>query len=335
MPILDSELALHNSQVRSLGGGNGGLMEIDQTFSGLVSNIFDPVFADQNSVDITRYRKVYLKINNSQNLEPTSVKIGIFRTSTGGDEVTVFSSSGLYTQADLLGTEDHSGGGILLASISANSPSMQVTTEVGSIRPIFHDGMEILISNKSNPADLSGDQEYVKLDSSSAVAWSGNTAILTFDPNFRPLKTYAHTVTYITEVISLSDFSAKADSFVVTSTSGGVNNATAPILVNSIGGTNQIWTLTMTTPTSFTCTGSKSGFLPLPGSFAVDYEPQNPAYNSPYFTIDKAIFSGSFLTGDTIQFTTHPVSDSFWLKQFTPSGNSAEVSDFRVFAEVV
>jgi len=124
--------------------------------------------------------------------------------------------------------------------------------------------------------------------------------------------------------------------FAVTSSGGSFNNATYPIVMDNRGAVEETWTLTMTSPTTFTASGANEGSVGTGGFGAgySDFSPVNSNTGHPYFTLPKAGASGSWLSGDKIVFKTHPAFMPIVWREIVPAGTAAESINMTI-AEVV
>lgn len=98
-------------------------------------------------------------------------------------------------------------------------------------------------------------------------------------------------------------YTGRAPIVVVTSTAGVYDEIEKPVDVNQLGITSEDWTLTFDSAVDFTIVGSVSGTVGQ-GSVSIDNQPHNPDKSAPYWSLPSGGFSGTFLAGDTITFTT-------------------------------
>ncbi|MBF0310532.1 MAG: hypothetical protein HQL56_13485 [Magnetococcales bacterium] len=323
--IVSSELKLYPSQVRNDTSGNGGRMATTAIADSVINNVLPNVSEAERAAGITRYRKLFRKVANADNLPLTSARLFIAKPTQAGDRVTIFPATQTDTQSGITGSERLYGCGPLNANASLGATSVAVATEAAA-DAIFRDGDLIRISNKPDVGSLTGVTEFIRLAASNAVSWNGDLATLTFAEGQSLGNDYLAADTFVGSCIEAGSIEATASDWSLSSASGtydGWNGSgTSPdiLIPDAIGGIEQTWTLTFTSATAFTCVGDTVGAAGGGSTNGADFAPTNATFSRPYFTLPASGWGGTWATGNTLTFKTHPAAYPFWLKYKVPAG---------------
>lgn len=152
-------------------------------------------------------------------------------------------------------------------------------------------------------------------------SYSGNT--VTVDLSDQVANDYAVANTYAGGCISGSDVIGSSTGWTETSTSGTYDEATYPVLLDNQGTVEDTWTITFTSGSAFTCAGSNEGSV-TSGSTGSDFSPVNSATGTEYFTVSSSGWGGTWASGDTVTFSTHPAHRGLWFKEYVPAGTPAD-----------
>lgn len=328
MSILQSEIKWYKAAEMNDQTSNGGRLTATVSPSDVKNNLWPDATQAERTAGSTKYRKLFIKIDNSEDLALQDSKVFVENQTDGDDSVTIFPGTQTDTQNDLTGSERQYGCGALNADVNAGATSMSVATEGASLA-IFQNGDKIRISNKADINDSGGAEEYVTI--TSVPSYSGDVATFNFTPALA--SGYAAANSRVMSVIEVGNIVGVYDSFTVTSgDSGTYDDGTYPIEVSNIAGIEQDWTLDFTSATQFNISGNTLGAAIASGTVGTGAAPVNSDYALPYFTLDPAGFGGTFQTGDTITFTTHPAAYPVWHKRIIPAlansltGNEAVVA---------
>jgi hypothetical protein len=153
--------------------------------------------------------------------------------------------------------------------------------------------------------------------------WTGNTATITLAGQVA--NAYATNNTNVGVCIFLTQLAPTADSKIVTSGTGGTFDLSAVALENR-GTVEDDFTITFTGATAFTISGLYEGALQT-GSVNSEYAPLNPRTTRPLVTIPVAAWGGTFASGNTVAFSTHPAALGIWIKNIIPAGTSGAARD--------
>jgi hypothetical protein len=319
MTILSAELKFYKSATVSDTGSNGGRMSANAIASGAVANVFQAVGESERTAGSTKHRKIFCKNENTDGdaLQFPKIYLDIF--TPGDDRITFFapaSNGQTSTQASIVGSEKKYGCGKLDQNVIATATSLAVEVEDGATHT-FAEGDKIRITDKADIDDLSGNEEYVTIDSAPSVLGD----VVSFDITPALANGYSASDSRVMNVYEpADDVVATVEDLAVHSTGGTFNPAN--LLPNNKGGIEQNWTLTFTSANAFNIVGDTVGSVGA-GSTGAGAAPNNPDFGVPYFTLQAAGFGGAFLAGDVIDFSTGPAAVPIWLKRVVPAGAAA------------
>lgn len=308
MPVTAAEIHFMRSAVNSDADANGGRMSANRALTGARNNVFPDVSASERTAGLTRYRKLFAKVANDEDLALLTARIWLGNTSPGGDRFALFAAALDDEQSDISTNAFH-GAGELAASALAGAASFDVTIEAAE--DLFQDLDLIVIDNGANR----------EFHDNVAVSRDGTTVTITLDDGDSLANGFS-AGTLVASVLELGDIEAEAVDWTETSGDGSYDETGSPVEVDNIGGVDDDWTLTFTSPTAFTVSGAVDGEVGT-GSTATDFAPVNPDFGKPYFILRAAGWAGTWAAGDTITFTTWPAAAPFWVRQIVPAGTSA------------
>ena len=322
MTVLQAEVKWYKSAVISDAGSNGGRMSITQAVSAVNQNLFPNVSQAERTAGVTRYRKQFAKVASAGDETLANAYAFMARYAPGDDIVQFFAGTQTDTQSGISSPTLY-GNGKLHTTVSGGATSIVVDVEDWSQGAIFRNGDTIRVSDKASIGD-SGNSEIVTISGAPGV--SGNQITLSITPALA--NGYNSASTYVSSGLSLGNIVGTFDNWVETSGSGTYAEGTVGnVVVDSIGGIEQTWTITFTSATAFTLTGDTLGAVGS-GSRSSNFAPNNPDFSQPYFTILSGGWGGTWATGNTIVFQTHPAAKGIWFKQIVPAGAAALSSDF-------
>ncbi|KJU85464.1 hypothetical protein MBAV_002341 [Candidatus Magnetobacterium bavaricum] len=148
--------------------------------------------------------------------------------------------------------------------------------------------------------------------------WSGNTA--TIKTVEQVANNYVTANGYAAMCLELGDLVTSLTDKVIVSASGTFNEAN--VTLNNVGCVEDTFTLTFTSATAFTCAGTYEGSIGS-GTVGTTFAPTNPTVAAAFFSIPSSCWGGSWATGNTVQFKTHPSAYPLWFKEVVPVGTSA------------
>jgi len=321
MPITSSELLVYKSQYMVDDSSlNGGIMTSNPSLSGLKNNIFPDVPDSERQTGSTKLRKVFWKVADAENGTLFDSKIYIRQFTNGEDYVTCFLGTQTDVEDDLTGTERHYGNGWMTNNVAAGATSFDITVESASIASeIFQNGDSIWIGDGVNEefhenitVSVSGDQVTITLDNGTGDMVNNNY----------------NSDSVVSSVLSVGNIHTSWDNWTETSTSGTYDETTHPPILDNIGCIEQEWTITFSNSTQFICSGNIVGNIGS-GDISTDFSPDNPDFSGhPYFTLESAGWGGTWASGDTIVFSTHPSAIPIWFRRIVPAGCSSTTNQF-------
>jgi len=311
MAINSNEIKRYKAAVNNDTSSNGGRMSTTQITSGVRNNLFPNVDESERTSGVTRWRKVFVKIANDDDLTAGNTKIHMTSTTGSDDYVSMCTGTDDDTYADLSSPRMY-GCGVLESVATAGDTEISVELENASLS-IFNtvsDDNMIWIGNGTT-------NEYFE---NVAASKTDNVVTLTLDSGDSISNSYATSNTYVASCIFAGDIECSFDTVVVTSTSGIFDTSSSPILLDNIGTVYDSWTLTFTSATAYSITGANEGLLSSGGNTSSNTSPTNTSFSKPYFTIQSAAFGGTYEAGDTITFKTYPATQPLWYKEVVPAG---------------
>lgn len=320
--IVSSELKVYRSANASDLSSNGGRLSANILSSGVLGALFPNVDDAERVAGSVKYRKVFFKVDHNGPESLLSARLYQDLNTTGNDFMTFFPGSQTDTQATITGSERKYGCAALTATVVSGVTSVQATLQTGA-PAIFQNGDVVRITDKATPTS-SGNEEFVTLTAGASM--SGSVATLTFTPAL--VNGYAAGLTKVESVYSPGNVVASYGS--TGGTLGGTIDWTQLVL-NDQSTVEQTVTLTWTSATAFNVTSDVLGSLGS-GSTTAGASPNNPSFSLPYFNLPSGAFSGTFVTGNTATFATHPAAVPIWLRRDVPAGAATNASETTTIA---
>lgn len=321
MSVTVADLKWNRSKTVTNTVANGGKMSIYSIITGVRNNVFPDVSEAERTVGLIRYRKLFLKVADADNTLFANCKIHMTTLTPADDWVSIFSGTQTDTQSSISSPTEY-GIAAPSATINAGDSFFDVVLEDTSLE-IFHNGGTIWISDDTN-------EEY---HNNVTVSKSGSTYTITLEAGDQVANTFNLSNSFVASCIDASDVAPALSDFSVTSTIGTYNSD--HIDLDNIGGIEETWTITFTSSTAFSCSGAEIGDVGT-GIISSDFAPNNSDFTRPFFTLKTVGFGGTWVSGDTITFSTSPAAVPIWFKQVVPAGAasySGNTFGFRVIGE--
>lgn len=321
MSIVASELKWYKSQTVTNNNANGGKLSHLPIVTGVRNNVFPDVSEAERTSGITRYRKLFMKVDNASNYVLVNNRVHLKTITPADDFVSIFAGTQTDTQNDIV-TPTEKGVGNLYTSVSAGENEIQVLVENASMN-IFTTGDTIWVSNGNT-------EEY---HANVTVSKTDGVYTIILDTGDQFSESYANSNTRVASCLEYAEVKTVLSDFNVSSSAGTYNSN--GIEIDNIGGIEETWTINFTSSVNFSCSGTEIGSVGT-GHIGSDFSPNNPNFTRPYFTLASASFSGTWVDGDTIVFRTTPAAVPIWFKQVVPpaaasySGNNFT---FRISGE--
>ena len=327
MALLAAEIKYYKSTSVSDAAGNGGRLSANEITDNVKNNVWPDAPSTERVAGSTKYRKVFIAFKNAARTGAVTPKVFMEDKTTGDDRQAFFAGTQTDVQSDISSPRLY-GAGRLNANVSAGATSITIAVEAAG-DALFLNGDTIRISDKEYLDSVSGNEEYVT--ATGAASYAGNVATIAVTALVNSY--VAATPTKVSSVYKpTSPVVPTCSTPVVTSTAGTYNNGTYPPLTGGVGGVRDDWTITFTSATAYTASGANTGSVGT-GSRSADFSPNNPDFSAPYFTLPTLAFGGTYLSGDTITFTTTPSCIPIWYKRLIPAA-AASVSNNLVTLSV-
>ena len=287
-------------------GSNGGKISATAVVSGAKHSIIPAVTAAERTAGVTRYRKLFFRNENTENLAADNFSVGISALSTAADYFRLKAGTSTDIQGAAQSYTNWAGAGLL--SVNANSGASSIDVNYDAADGVYS-GAVIRISDGVNTETHTVD----------TVSWASLTATITLDGTTLINGYLAATPTVITTIINLGTMITSSTGWTETSTAGTYDESTYPVITYNKGTVIDTWTVTFISATAFTCAGLYTGSVGS-GLIASDFKPISGM--SWYFNLRAAGWSGTWAIGDTVSFSTVHAAKSLWLKQIAPAGTT-------------
>lgn len=336
MPITPSELRFYRSLTVSDSAANGGRMSSVEVISNALANLFPAVGSDERTAGSTKWRKLFAKVANDDDIALQYAKLFIDANTPGDDRFTFIVGTQIDTQGDITGSEKQYGAGALAENVSAGAASIAVLWESPDAEAKPANGDLLRITDKAD-VNSAGNEEFVRV----AGTPTGTAGEYTITLATTLQNGYSASATRVAVVLEPSDpnesGSAELKNQVkplvtdldVTSAAGTVDSEY--LHADSIGSVEQLFTLTWTGATAFDIVGDTLGAVGS-GNISGGAAPNNAAHGRPYFTLEGAALAGTWEAGDVIVFATHPAAVPLWLRRVVPADAEVIGSNRAVLA---
>jgi len=296
-------IKLYKSKIVNDSEFNGGYEDCSsEIFSGQYENLFPDVSPSERASGYVRYRKFFVHAT-AQTI--SSSYVGIFDRSPAGDYFRLHAATVAQTQGSLLALPSHkwygtgritqpvaSGATVVVASFDGDVPDIEVNDTV------------LLASATDN-----------ELHTVAAVTSSGLSVTVTLSNGTN--HSY-DTGSRLCHLLPLGSIAPSYSDWLESSSSGTYDEVNYPPSVYNVGTVEDVWTLTFYSSSAFTCVGLTTGTVGT-GDINNDFSPSNPVGGT-YFTLYASGWGGSWQSGDSVSFKTHPSSKPAWAKEVIPAG---------------
>jgi hypothetical protein len=305
MTIISSEIKLYKPTNNNDFSYNGGRISSIP----ITNSIFPNAQNSERIAGSIKYRKIFYKVDNADNLTLANSKFFILTNTEGDDDITAFVGDFSDTQANI-GNPRLYGCAKLASNLNPGSSTITVIQE--NTNTLFVNNDIAILTNKTNLTDEDGNYELFYI---SNVVKNQNTVTLTIDNN---TNTFGYLQNdRLASVIDLGEIKTVANNLNNTSINGVFN--IDDLILNNIGAIDQDISLEFVSPTSFNIFSDLLGLLGT-GTVSTDFSVENPnfpGYN--YFEIPASCFSGNYLALDLVSFTISPAAKGIWLKRNIPA----------------
>lgn len=298
---------------------NGGRMSANQVVSGVVQNVWSHVPKAERTAGSRKYRKLFDKVSNDSDESLINPGYYLDGDSLGEDWFFFYPVGQRDTQNSWVTTSPPSRkyvAGVLKEAILATATSLTIVFKDAEQASHVLNGDELRISDKTDPDQVSGNESFVTVSEAPSV--SGAEVTVTLSAEIGTAYASASSTKVSVMYYASSDIACELSDWTVT-TAGDGDADDLELLLDNIGTIEQDWTVTFTGATTFTVAGDTVGAL-ASGSTASEYAPNNPSWTKPYFTLPTALWSGTWASGDTLEFTTSPAAQPLVQERRVPAG---------------
>lgn len=330
MPILDTELVWRPSKLSSdsTPAQNGGAINFTKTIvSGVKNNFLPDVSHTERLAGSVKWRKAFIHVASAALLALQNPRVFLDALSPGQDFHLMYAGTMSDTQDQVAGRPY--GIGTLSALLPAGTSEFDILVEdiaVYTALTPFRAGDTIRVADRPSVGVGAGGEEYALVQ---AVDYKADRVTLTLT---QPLDNpYPLAGTIVSAVLNAADTIASFDNVQKTVAGSGNFSGANAVTVNNKGTPEQLWTLTFTSPTSYSVTGDtiNGGAVVANGLTNTDLSIANPDIaGSNYLTIKATAFSGVFQAGDTVRFSTHLAGIPYWIRREIPAGTLSVANDF-------
>jgi len=310
MAIESTDLVLYKSVTVNDTVSNGGRQSYTAVVSNVAVNLFPIVTQAQRTAGITRYRKVFSKLDDDGNEVLYNHKIFVKKQTPADDYIQIKVGTNIDTQAEADDYTGWLGCGRLNTLVSADATSIEVLFE----------GESGISTGDTGWLSDSTNEEFVTVTN---VSWVASTATITLSAGL----TYGYAAysaldpVYFAGYIDLSDTTSSPDTFVVAVGSGTFDDS--KINTYNQGTIEDDWTIEIESGDStYKCTGTFSGEIATGQAKASEFKPSNPNVSGAqgyYFRIQAGAFGGTWAEGNQLTFSTHHASKGVWIKEIVPA----------------
>ena len=311
MAIIANEIKRYKATTNNDTTSNGGRMSTNLIVSGVRNAVFPNVGDTERTSGVTRWRKIFIKIANDDDLTFYNSKVHMTKTSNADDYFSICEGGHDDVYSDLSSPRMY-GVGVLESAVTAGDSEITVTIE--------NTAMAIFNTSSADNVIWIGDGTNNEYFENVSASKTDTTVTLTLNTGDVLANSYSTSDTYVASCIDTGDIAANFNSVDITSIAGTFDSSTYPIVLDNIGTVYDEWTLEFTNATTYTITGANEGLLSSGGNTSGNASPINSNFAKKYMTIDYRAFGGNYVAGDTIEFTTYPAAISIWYKEVVPAG---------------
>lgn len=292
-----------------LSNGRASTKPTDKVNTGVVQNVFPHVRSSQRKTGMTDYAVTAWRLLNTDNLpllDPESYQDG--PTLSPDDYVVMCVLTPRIEQSGwgaAIEAADKFGSAVLKTAITAGDSTATVTVRHANLLPggvddIFRDGLVTRFCSHTDALSSDGAEEDKTI--SGTPTYSGLDVTMTFTESFT--NDFAAGTRVSSLIVPGVDIAPAVASMTVVSSGGAVDSGSYPLLLDNGGTPEEDFVLEFTDATHFTVTGDTRGVIGS-GVIGTEFVAVNADNSRPMFTIEVGFFTGTFVAGDTVSWTTH------------------------------
>lgn len=316
MSILATDLqAFLPAAVTANPATNGGRMGASAINLNAKNNVFPDVSAALRASGGVRWRKLFLANRNAENVAVQSTLV-LMNAPTVYDDYAYF-VPGTHEDFESGVSGDIYGCALLSQNAAAGANSVTVALEDAALAPMLTTGREILITNRTDFANTTGNVGTEEFHRIASVSVSGLIATITLEATLANAYTVA-AASRICTVYRPAQLAQPQLEGWSESGSGTYDKTGFPVLLTNQGAIRQAWDIVYQSATNFTISGDTLGAL---GTFETSANAAPaPAGGQPYFTLKADGHGSGHAAGDRISFTTSPAAVPVWIRHSVPAG---------------
>ena len=222
MSIQAEELQFYRSATVSDGSLNGGRMGSASIADSVKNNIFpDPTQSERES-GLTRYRKVFVAVENADDLSLNNAYVHLTQQSSGEDRVTLLEGTQRDTQGELSNPREY-GCGTLKTAVAAGAASFTLVLETAA--DLIQSGDTVWIGDDSN-------EEYF---SDVTVERTDTDVTVTLAADDQLANDYAADESSAAAVFAPGDLEPVLSDWTVSSDAGTYDDENSPLELSNLG----------------------------------------------------------------------------------------------------
>lgn len=320
MALSPTDIKLFKPSNISDTSSNGGAITNVELLD-VVGALFANVDNTERTTGSTKWRKMFYKLHND-GVDPLIAARVFMDKDTGGSDTVMFVPGTLTdTQSSISGSVIF-GVFPLSQSILAASTEVKATLPTGIANPFYIGGV-IRVTDKPTVND-SGNEDFVTV-----TGMSGTTGVITMTVSPAVNSSYTASTTKVAGVYEFGDLTANVSNLVDASATGSLNISS--IVCNNKATIDSVWTFSFTSSTAFTVSSSALGSMGTGNIVTSTFSVNNATFSLPYFTIPNSAWGGTFVNGDTFNFTTNAATVPLWVKRVVPAGSTPTAVNKAVF----
>ena len=315
----------------------GGRLGYDQATSGQGGNLIPLALPSDLSAGREVHRKIGFRIADSNNGVGAESFLRKWKEISGEYAFSsFFPVSRLFLNSAIAGSEEKYGTGVLKYAVTSTDTTLVVTVRSTDLATgsdaIFNDEKKISVCLAAQgPTSDTGLQSLAVVDG----APSNDGVDVTIDLAAAIGADYpagSLVQSYPDEI----DIETSYENVVETSTAGVFDEA--QIVLDNIGTPTLSVTITFTSATTFNAVGDYSGIVTDgsssmgTGSITVAFAPTNRFNSQPIFTLPVGIFTGTWASGDTVEFDINGAEYCFVEKHVIPASAVSVAGDYEDYA---
>jgi len=331
MAITSSDVKYYHPETVNTSDTNGGKRSETEVVFSEAGNAIAPVTLAEATTGVTKYHKLFVKLNNVDNEALYYSKFCLKGTDPADDSYLITLGSSTDTQADISSLTDDNwlGGCVLNTDVLAGSTTLLMDFEVDGVG--INSDNELLITDGVNS----------EIFTVSAVSWSGKTATITIDSAYNSgnglVNAYVAGTAIGGGLLDLGTITtswteiSNPNSLTITGdiTTYNYGTLTEDYLVDFLSSTTYR-VAKKSAPTLFfdSTTGNTDATSYTTFDITADAYVANSNDNtSKLFTIPADFFGGTIDTGYIYEFSTQAAEKGIWFKRIVPAlANGAIIS---------